>query len=339
MRPSTAKPLVSIAVPCYNEAEAIEAFYEGITGVFLALPQVRFEVVLVDDGSVDGTLEKLTALVDRDGRFRVVELSRNFGKEAALTAAIDHARGDAVIPMDVDLQDPPDLIRELIAQWQQGADVVLARRVNRRSDSFLKRRTAAMFYRLHNRLSPTKIPEDVGDFRLLDRVAVDALARLPERQRFMKGLFAWVGFRTATIDYTRQVRAAGTTKFSGWRLWNLAIEGITSFSAAPLKVWTYIGGIGAFVTLAYAAFIVVRTLVRGVDVPGYASLLVAVLFVGSLQLIGIGVLGEYIGRIYMESKGRPTYLIRRRYESQVPAETRSPAAPETRVTRSDDSVP
>lgn len=339
MRPSTATPLVSIAVPCYNEAEAIEAFYEGITGVFLALPQVRFEVVLVDDGSVDGTLEKLTALVDRDGRFRVVELSRNFGKEAALTAAIDHARGDAVIPMDVDLQDPPDLIRELIAQWQQGADVVLARRVNRRSDSFLKRRTAAMFYRLHNRLSPTKIPEDVGDFRLLDRVAVDALARLPERQRFMKGLFAWVGFRTATIDYTRQVRAAGTTKFSGWRLWNLAIEGITSFSAAPLKVWTYIGGIGAFVTLAYAAFIVVRTLVRGVDVPGYASLLVAVLFVGSLQLIGIGVLGEYIGRIYMESKARPTYLIRRRYESQVPAETCSPAAPETRVTRKDDSVP
>jgi polyisoprenyl-phosphate glycosyltransferase len=335
MRPSTATPLVSIAVPCYNEAEAIQAFYEGITEVFRALPQVRFEVVLVDDGSGDGTLEKLTALVDRDGRFRVVELSRNFGKEAALTAAIDHARGDAVIPMDVDLQDPPELIRNLIAEWQRGADVVLARRVNRRSDSFLKRRTAAMFYRLHNRLSPTKIPEDVGDFRLLDRVAVDALARLPERQRFMKGLFAWVGFRTATIDYTRQVRAAGTTKFSGWRLWNLAIEGVTSFSAAPLKVWTYVGGVGALVTLAYAAFIVVRTLVRGVDVPGYASLLVAVLFVGSLQLIGIGVLGEYIGRIYMESKGRPTYLIRRRYESQAPAETYSPAEPEIRATPND----
>jgi len=327
MHPSPAVPLVSIAVPCYNEAEAIEPFYEGITAVFRALPQIRFEVVLVDDGSEDGTLEKLTALVDRDGRFRVVELSRNFGKEAALTAAIDQARGDAVIPMDVDLQDPPELIRDLIAQWQRGADVVLARRVNRRSDSFLKRRTAAMFYRLHNRLSPTRIPEDVGDFRLLDRVAVDALGRLPERQRFMKGLFAWVGFRTATIDYTRQVRAAGTTKFSGWRLWNLAIEGITSFSAAPLKVWTYVGGVGALVTLAYAAFIVVRTLVRGVDVPGYASLLVAVLFVGSLQLIGIGVLGEYIGRIYMESKGRPTYLIRRRYESQAPAGPRSHPAP------------
>jgi polyisoprenyl-phosphate glycosyltransferase len=335
MRLSTAAPLVSIAVPCYNEAEAIEAFYEGITDVFRALPQVRFEVVLVDDGSGDDTLEKLTAIVDRDGRFRVVELSRNFGKEAALTAAIDHARGDAVIPMDVDLQDPPELIRNLIAEWQRGADVVLARRVNRRSDSFLKRRTAALFYRLHNSLSPTKIPEDVGDFRLLDRAAVDALARLPERQRFMKGLFAWVGFRTATVDYTRHARAAGTTKFSGWRLWNLAIEGITSFSAAPLKVWTYVGGVGAFVTLAYAAFIVVRTVVRGVDVPGYASLLVAVLFVGSLQLIGIGVLGEYIGRIYMESKGRPTYLIRRRYESQAPAETCSPAEPGTPATRSD----
>jgi polyisoprenyl-phosphate glycosyltransferase len=320
-------PLVSIAVPCYNEAEAIEPFYEAITGIFRTLPEVRFEVVLVDDGSQDGTLARLTAIVDRDGRFRVFELSRNFGKEAALTAAIDQARGDAVIPMDVDLQDPPDLILELIAAWQRGADVVLARRVNRRSDSFLKRRTAAMFYRLHNRLSRTKIPEDVGDFRLLDRVAVDALARLPERQRFMKGLFAWVGFRTATVDYTRRARAAGTTKFSGWRLWNLAIEGITSFSAAPLKVWTYVGGIGAFVTVAYAAFIVVRTLVRGVDVPGYASLLVAVLFVGSLQLIGIGVLGEYIGRIYMESKGRPTYLIRSRYESQVPTGPRSHPAP------------
>jgi glycosyltransferase involved in cell wall biosynthesis len=303
-------------VPCYNEAETIQAFYERITEVFHALPRMRFEVVLVDDGSRDGTLEKLAALVDKDDRFRVVELSRNFGKEAALTAAIDQARGDAIIPMDVDLQDPPEVIHRLIAEWQRGADVVLARRVNRQSDSLLKRCTAGMFYRLHNRLSPTKIPEDVGDFRLLDRVAVDALGRLSERQRFMKGLFAWVGFRTATVDYTRQVRAAGHTKFSGWKLWNLAIEGITSFSAAPLKVWTYIGGVGALATLGYAAFIVVRTLVRGVDVPGYASLLVAVLFLGSLQLIGIGVLGEYIARIYMESKGRPTYLIRSRYEAQ-----------------------
>jgi glycosyltransferase involved in cell wall biosynthesis len=256
------------------------------------------------------------AVVDSDARFRVIELSRNFGKEAALTAAIDHACGDAIIPIDVDLQDPPEVIHDLIAEWQRGAEVVLARRVNRQSDSLLKRSTAAMFYRWHNRLSPIKIPEDVGDFRLLDRVAVDALGRLPERQRFMKGLFAWVGFKTAVVNYTRQPRAAGTTKFSGWKLWNLAIEGITSFSAAPLKVWTYVGGIGAIGTLLYAAFIIIRVLTKGIDVPGYASLLVAVLFLGSLQLVGIGVLGEYIGRIYMESKGRPTYLVRRCYESR-----------------------
>jgi len=307
--------LISIIVPCYNEAEAVQPFYDSITEVFGALPQLRFEVVFVDDGSKDETLAKLMAVVDHDARFRVVELSRNFGKEAALTAAIDHARGDAIIPIDVDLQDPPEVIHHLIAEWQRGADVVLARRVNRQSDSFLKRSTAALFYRWHNRLSPVKIPPDVGDFRLLDRKAVDALGRLPERQRFMKGLFAWVGFKTAVVDYTRQPRAAGSTKFSGLKLWNLAIEGITSFSAAPLKIWTYVGGVGAIGTLLYAAFIIVRVLVKGIDVPGYASLLVAVLFLGSLQLIGIGVLGEYIGRIYIESKQRPTYLVRRCYEA------------------------
>ena len=231
-----------------------------------------------------------------------------------MTAALEHARGDAVIPIDVDLQDPPELIHELIAAWQGGAEVVLARRTDRQTDTFLKRRTASLFYRLHNRISQVKIPEDVGDFRLLDRAAVDALAKLPERQRFMKGLFAWIGFRTAVVNYTRASRAAGTTKFSGWKLWNFALEGITSFSATPLKIWTYMGGIGALLTLLYALFIIIRVLVKGIDVPGYASLLVAVLFFGSLQLIGIGVLGEYIGRIYMESKRRPTYLIRRLHE-------------------------
>ncbi len=328
--PASAPPLVSVLVPCYNESEAIQHFYSGITAIFDAVPQMRFEVVFVDDGSRDDTLEKLAAIAARDSRFRVVELSRNFGKEAALTAAIDHARGDAIIPIDVDLQDPPEVIHQLLAEWQRGAEVVLARRIDRQSDSFLKRRTAAMFYRFHNSLSSIKIPEDVGDFRLLDRVAADALARLPERQRFMKGLFAWVGFKTTVVDYTRAARAAGTTKFSGWKLWNLAIEGVTSFSAAPLKVWTYLGGIGALTALTYSAYIVIRTMVRGIDVPGYASVFVAVLFLGSLQLIGIGVLGEYIGRIYMESKHRPTYLVRKLHgELPVTAATSTAQNPQS----------
>jgi glycosyltransferase involved in cell wall biosynthesis len=260
-------------------------------------------------------LKKLVALVGRDPHFRVVELSRNFGKEAALTAGIDAARGDAVIPIDADLQDPPELIPTLIGEWQQGVEVVLARRTDRSADSFLKRQTAEMFYRIHNLLSPIKIPDNVGDFRLMNRASVEALKQLPERQRFMKGLFAWVGFKTAIVDYTRNPRVAGSTKFSGWKLWNFALEGVTSFSAAPLKVWSYVGGVGALLTFFYAAFIIVRTLIYGVDIPGYASLLVAILFFGSLQLISVGMLGEYLGRIYMETKQRPLYLIRKHYEA------------------------
>jgi polyisoprenyl-phosphate glycosyltransferase len=303
-------PLISIVVPCYNESETVSHFYRSVTAILDAMQDVRFEVVVVDDGSRDDTVARLITVAQHDRRFRIVELSRNFGKEAALTAAIDHARGDAIIPIDFDLQDPPELIPRLIAEWRRGADVVLPRRVDRRSDSFFKRTTARLFYRLHNQVSAIKIPENVGDFRLLDRTAVAALARLPERQRFMKGLFAWIGFKPVLIDYVRPPRVAGHSKYSGWMMWNLAIEGITSFSAAPLKIWTYVGAVGACLTFGYAAYIVIRTLIHGVVVPGYASLLVAVLFLGSLQLIGIGILGEYIGRIYMESKQRPTYLVR-----------------------------
>lgn len=305
--------LISIVVPFYNESEGIHDFYEAICCVLDRVPNFRFEVVCVDDGSRDDTLKKLIAIVNSDPRFRVFELSRNFGKEAALTAGIDNARGDAVIPIDADLQDPPELIPALIEEWQKGAEVVLARRADRSTDFFLKRKTAEIFYRVHNILSSITIPENVGDFRLMDRAAVHALKQLPERQRFMKGLFAWVGFRTVTVEYTRNRRRVGLTKFSGWRLWNLAMEGFTSFSTAPLKIWSYVGGVGALLTFAYAAFIVVKTLIYGVDIPGYASLLVAVLFFGSLQLISVGVLGEYMGRIYMESKQRPIYLVRARY--------------------------
>jgi polyisoprenyl-phosphate glycosyltransferase len=305
--------LVSIVAPFHNEAGGVELFHRELSAALAAVPGHRFEIVCVDDGSSDATLDELVALTARDPRVRVLELSRNFGKEAALTAGMDAARGDAVVALDADLQDPPELIGRLVEAWAGGADVVLARRTDRSSDSFLKRTSAELFYRIHNRLSSVKIPENVGDFRLLDRVAVDALKALPERQRFMKGLFAWIGFKTATVDYARRARASGASKFSGWRLWNFALEGITSFSTVPLRVWTYVGAIGAALTFLYALFIIARVLVLGVEVPGYASLLVAILFLGSLQLLSVGVLGEYIGRVYLETKQRPVYVVRREF--------------------------
>ena len=281
--------------------------------LFGKMPSVRFEVICVDDGSRDDTLDKLILLASHDKRFRIVELSRNFGKEAALTAGIDLADGDAVIPFDADLQDPPELIPEMIAAWRKGADVVLARRSDRSADSFIKRNTARLFYHVHNHLSDVPIPSNVGDFRLMDRRVVEELRHLPERQRFMKGLFAWVGFRSVTLEYVRLARRADETKFSSWKLWNFAIEGITGFSSAPLKIWTYLGLTGALITFVYGLIIIFKTMFYGVDVPGYASLLVAILFFGSLQLVGIGLLGEYIGRIYMETKQRPCYIIRKQY--------------------------
>jgi glycosyltransferase involved in cell wall biosynthesis len=310
------RKLVSIIAPFYNEETGVELFYSAIAAAIEPIQHVDFEVICVDDGSRDGTLPMLISLSQRDQRFKVIELSRNFGKEAALTAGLDAAAGDAAIPIDADLQDPPELITQMVDAWLSGYDVVLARRIDRSSDGFLKRKTAEMFYRIHNRFSTVQIPENVGDFRLMDRTVLDALRQLPEQQRFMKGLFAWVGFKATTIDYARQVRSAGKSKFSGWKLWNFALEGITSFSTSPLKFWSYLGGVGALVSLAYALFIVIRTVVFGVDLPGYASLLVATIFFGSVQLISVGMLGEYIGRIYMESKRRPLYIVRRRHESQ-----------------------
>lgn len=313
---SVNKRKVSIVVPFFNEETGIEVFYQAILKVMNGLPHYDFEVLCVDDGSTDATLSKLIELVNKDGRFLVLELSRNFGKEAALSAGLDAATGCAVIPLDADLQDPPELISCLLAEWEKGADVVLACRTDRKSDSLLKRLSAKAFYRTHNLLSNVEIPENVGDFRLMDKSVVQAVKQLPESNRFMKGLFAWVGFKSVTVGYVRMARAKGSSKFSGWKLWNFALDGLTSFSIAPLRVWTYIGGTGAVLTLLYAFFIITRTLVLGVDVPGYASLLVAILFLGSLQLISIGMLGEYIGRTYMESKRRPSYLIRKVYQNE-----------------------
>jgi glycosyltransferase involved in cell wall biosynthesis len=310
------RPLVSIVTPFYDEGEGVKHFYQVIAQTMGNLSDFDFEIVCVDDGSRDNTLEQLIEISKTDPRVTVLEFSRNFGKEPAMTAGIDAASGDCVIPIDADLQDPPALISQMLQKWQEGAEVVLAKRVDRSSDSYAKRTTAVMFYRLHNALSHLQIPENVGDYRLMDRVVVDALKQLPERQRFMKGLFAWVGFKTVTIEYSRDARLVGETKFSGWKLWNFAIEGITSFSLMPLKIWIYVGLAGALFAFLYATFIILRTLIFGIDLPGYASLLVVTLFFGSLQLISLGVIGEYIGRIYFESKQRPLYLIRKKYSSK-----------------------
>lgn len=293
----------------YNEEDSAPHFIRCIETVMEVVPD-QFELVLVNDGSSDSTLDVLHKHAEVNSKLRVIDLSRNFGKEAALSAALDYARGDVIVFVDADLQDPPELIPQMIARWREGFDVVLARRVDRSSDTWLKRQTAQAFYRVHNRMADWPIPENVGDFRLISRQVADALRRLPERQRFMKGLFSWVGFKTSSIDYVRQPRIAGQGKFSGWRLWNFALEGITSFSTLPLRVWMYLGIMVAGLSFIYGIFIIARTLIFGVDVPGYASILVSILFLGGVQLIGLGVLGEYIGRIYAESKQRPLYIVR-----------------------------
>jgi glycosyltransferase involved in cell wall biosynthesis len=300
---------LSVVCPMHNEDEALPLFFGRILPVLKQLSE-DFEIVCVNDGSTDDTLNKLMAARLGEKRIRVIDLSRNFGKEAALTCGIDHARGDAVIPIDADLQDPPELIAEMVQLWRQGFDVVLAQRTDRQVDGFLKRKAAEWFYRLHNAISEPVIAANVGDYRLMDRKVVDALKKLPERRRFMKGLFAWVGFRQAVIPYVRESRQAGKSKFSGWRLWNFALEGITSFSTAPLRVWSYVGLVVATFAFFYGAFIVARVIFLGRDTPGYASLITIVLFLGGIQLVGLGVLGEYMGRIYSETKGRPIYIVR-----------------------------
>jgi polyisoprenyl-phosphate glycosyltransferase len=305
--------LISLVVPLYNEEAVIDGLFSQVIPILKDIPQSDYEIVCVNDGSSDRTLDRLLKYSTGDQRIQIVDLSRRFGKEAAITAGIDYARGDVVIPFDADLQDPPQAIRQLVDKWREGFDVVIARRCDRAADTYAKRRTAAMFYKLHNAISDIKIPEDTGDFRLMSRLAVEALKQLPENRRFMKGLFAWIGFNTAQIEYSRQPRSMGQTKFSGWKLWNFALEGITSFGTLPLRVWTYIGGVTALSAICYAAYLTLRTEIRGVDVPGYASVITAVLLLGGVQLIGIGVIGEYVGRVYMESKRRPIYIVRKVY--------------------------
>ena len=303
---------VDFVVPVCNEQDSIDAFMSRLDNAMRATRCVDYRVIFINDGSDDETLDAIR----QHDRTVIIDLSRNFGKEAALTAGLDYADAEVVVPIDVDLQDPPELITEMLACWREGAEVVLARRSDRSSDGWFKRNSAGLFYAIHNAVADPRIPNNVGDFRLMDRAVVEALRQLPESRRFMKGLFAWAGFKTSIVDYHRDTRESGQSKFNAWKLWNFAIEGITSFSIAPLRIWTYLGAVTALAAFGYAGFIVIRTLFYGVDVPGYASLLVSVMFLGGIQLIGIGILGEYLGRTYIEAKRRPTYLVRRIYEKR-----------------------
>jgi polyisoprenyl-phosphate glycosyltransferase len=303
---------ISLVIPFYNEEPNIDRLF-GRLELVLAHLGMTYEIICVNDGSRDDTLERLLEEHYRNSAIKVVNLSRNFGKEIALTAGIDHAKGNAVIPMDADLQDPPELIEALISRWKEGYDVVYATRRTREGESWMKRFTAKAFYQTIAQISKVPIPMNTGDFRLLDRRVVEALKQMPERNRFMKGLFSWVGYKQISVLYDRSPRYQGTTKWNYWRLWNFALDGITSFSFLPLKIWGYIGIVLSFITLMYAAFLVIRTLIFGIDVPGYASLMVAVLFLGGIQLITLGIIGEYLGRIYEEVKGRPLYLVRESY--------------------------
>lgn len=302
------KPTVSIICPCFNEQEVLTDFTQTISTILNAT-QYTYEIIFINDGSKDETLNVLRTLTKQNKAIKFINLSRNFGKEAALTAGLDKALGEVVIPIDADLQDPPELIHDFLREWEKGFDVVVAKRIDRHADSITKRLTANLFYRFHNTIADVTIPDNVGDFRLISRRVVTAIQLLPENQRFMKGIFTWVGFKTTTVEYVRAPRLAGKTSFNGWRLWNFALEGITSFSTAPLRVWLYIGILFALNAFLYGSLIILKTLYFGIDIPGYASLITIVLFLGGIQLIGLGVMGEYIGRLYMESKRRPIYII------------------------------
>lgn len=312
MSTADASPFISIVVPMYNESEIIDEFYRRMVQVLDGIHPL-WEIICVNDGSRDDTLEQLVQLHRRDGRVKVVDLSRNFGKEIALSAGLKMVSGEVVVPIDADLQDPPELIPELIAKWREGFDVVIATRRVRHGESWLKLNTARAFYWVINLLSDVEVRPNAGDFRLLSNKVVQELNQLPERNRFMKGLFSWVGFNQTAIYYDRHPRHAGRTKYNYWGMWNLAIDAITSFSSVPLRVWSYLGGMTASFAFLYAFFLVVRTLLYGRDWPGYASTIVVILFMGGVQLISLGVIGEYLSRIYIEVKQRPSFLVRESY--------------------------
>ncbi|MEH6568084.1 MAG: glycosyltransferase family 2 protein [Halioglobus sp.] len=300
---------LSVVVPAYNEIQVLPEFHRRISEV-MRVTQADYEIIYVDDGSTDGTAAALGSLREQDGAIAIIELSRNFGKEVAITAGLDHASGDAVIIIDADLQDPPEVIHDFLVEWRNGYDVVSGRRTIREGESLLKITTAKWFYRVINRLSDVEIPRDTGDFRLMSRRAVEALKTLRETHRYMKGLYAWIGFPHTQVSYLRNARAAGTTKWNYWRLWNFALEGITSFSDVPLKMATYLGVLTSGAAFLYGVFFLVRTLLFGNPVPGYPSLILIILFLGGIQLICLGIIGEYLARTYNESKSRALYFVK-----------------------------
>lgn len=313
LRSVPSEELLTIVVPVYNEADVIASFHERLQSTLVAPTVPRTEIIYINDGSRDNSVSILKQIARNDANVALIELSRNFGKEAAVTAGIHQSRGDAVIIIDADLQDPPELIPDMLRQWRQGYDVINMRRSSRAGETFIKKKTARTFYRLMALLGPVKMPEDVGDFRLLSRRAVDALKQMPERNRFMKGMFSWIGFPVKEISYRRDPRFAGETKWNYWGLFNLAVEGITSYTVTPLRISTYLGLFVSTAAFGYGIFILLRTFLYSDPVRGFPTLIVAILFLGGVQLLAIGITGEYIGRIFMETKNRPLYIIKDHY--------------------------
>ncbi len=319
--PSAAcEPKLSILVPIKNEATNLDTFFSRMSVVLAGLG-MTYEIICIDDGSTDASLPLLIEQHRRNPSIKIVGLSRNFGKDAALSAGLDYAQGAAVIPIDADLQDPPEVIPLLVAKWHEGFEVVNATRLERAGEGWIKTTTAKLFYRIFAGITDTPIPLDTGDFRLLDRKVVEVLVRLPERTRFMKGLFSWVGFRQASVVYNREARHSGNTNWGYAKLWNFAIDGVASFSSLPLKIWSYLGFAISLFAFFYATFLAALKLSRGIDVPGYASLMVVVLFLGGVQLITLGIVGEYLGRIYNEVKARPIYVVRDTFGLQETSST------------------
>lgn len=300
---------ISLIVPMYNEEEVIDTFFSRIHETISQLKHYTYEIICINDGSKDNTLEILKKYASKDKRIKIISFSRNFQKEQALYAGLEHSKGKVAIPMDVDLQDPPELIIKFIEKWEEGYDVVYGVRTDRRNDTFMKKLSALTFYKVYNFIAENPVPYNTGDFRLMSRKVIEAVKTIKEKKLFMKGIFNWVGFKSIGVPYKRPERVSGKTKWNYWRLWNFALDGITSSTTFPLRVWTYVGSIISGLAFLYLMFIVLRTLIQGIDVPGYASLLACVLFFGGIQLLVLGIFGEYIGRILSEVKNRPLYII------------------------------
>ena len=301
-----ANPLISLIVPVFNEEQSLPMFMDTVVNKLAGL---RLEIIFIDDGSTDNTMLLLRQISAMNNHVQILKLSRNFGKEAALTAGLNHCNGEVAIPVDVDLQDPLEIIHDFVAKWREGFDVVQGVRHERQNDGFLKRYSASKYYQIFNYISDLKMTPHSGDFRLLDRKAINALMELPERVRFMKGLFTWIGFSTTEVSYRRLKRSEGQSKFKFKQLFRLGLDGVISFSSMPIRIWSVIGMVIAIPAIIFMFYIVIRTLFMGIDVPGYASIVSIVLFLGGIQFITLGVIGEYVGRIFIEVKGRPIYII------------------------------